>query len=209
MSVKFFSKLSQNFLELLDNDENYYDITIEVASNNRSSNTNDLVHIRLPNISPEIFQIILRYIYGGILSLNEQDTSDILKILAAADELCLQELIDYLQGDDLQMKEVEVWDRVLEWGLAQNSTLISDPDTWTDDDYRMMENTLQRCLPLIRFFSLSSKEFLQNIDPYKKLLNSQLYKDLLNSYMNPDSIPNDNISLPRNIHIDEVIDSTI
>ncbi|PKY21652.1 hypothetical protein RhiirB3_501014, partial [Rhizophagus irregularis] len=215
-----------------------------------------------------------RYIYGGILSLNEQDTSDILKILAAADELCLQELIDYLQGylienksewieqnfelthrisfqsnnlleiqqfctnlmakspeiifdsfdftslpetsliklierDDLQMKEVEVWDRVLEWGLAQNSTLISDPDTWTDDDYRMMENTLQRCLPLIRFFSLSSKEFLQNIDPYKKLLNSQLYKDLLNSYMNPDSIPNDNISLPRNIHIDEVIDSTI
>src|SRR6266480_3660720 len=38
-----------------------------------------------------------RYIYGGILSLNEQETSEFLKVLAAADVLCLQELIDYLQ----------------------------------------------------------------------------------------------------------------
>src|SRR5436190_20420776 len=38
-----------------------------------------------------------RYIYGGILSLNEQDTSEFLKVLVAADVLCLQEIIDYLQ----------------------------------------------------------------------------------------------------------------
>ena len=61
-----------------------------------------------------------------------------------------------------------------------------------------MENTLQHCIPLIRFFSLSSKEFLHKVSPYKKLLNHVLYKDLLNSYMNPDSEPNDsNISLSR------------
>ncbi|GES93617.1 hypothetical protein GLOIN_2v1773702 [Rhizophagus clarus] len=245
-----------------------------VLASNRRNNDNVLVHIKLPNISPEIFQIILKYIYGGILLLNEQDTSDILKILAAADELCLQELINYLQEylienksewimqnfelahrisfqsdnlseiqqyctnlmakspekifnsfdfislpeksliklikrDDLQMKEIEVWEHVLKWGLSQNSTLIQDPDTWNDDDFVAMKNTLQHCLPLIRFFSLSSKEFLQKVDPYKKLLKPQLYKDLLNSYMNPDSIPDDNISLPRNIHIDGVIDSII
>ena len=39
-----------------------------------------------------------RYIYGGIFSLNGQDNSDILKYLMAADELLLQELVDYLQG---------------------------------------------------------------------------------------------------------------
>jgi hypothetical protein len=38
-----------------------------------------------------------RYIYGGILSLNEHDTSEILKLLLAANELLLQELVDYLQ----------------------------------------------------------------------------------------------------------------
>ncbi|PKY47599.1 BTB-domain-containing protein [Rhizophagus irregularis] len=296
MSAEFFSKLSQNYIELLKDDE-YYDITIEVgedpnvkifrahmnilcyrssyfrralASNKKKDNV--LAHIKFPNISPEIFQIILRYIYGGILSLNEQKTSDFLKVLAAADELRLQELVDHLQKylienksewmeenfeftqrislqsnnfvelqqfcanfiakspeqifksltsisekflislikrDDLQMKEIEVWEHVLKWGLAQNSTLVSDPNVWSDDDFKTMENTLQHCLPYVRLFSISSKEFSQKVRPYKKLLNKQLYEDLLNSYLDSDREPTENISLPRSIEIDGIIDSKI
>jgi hypothetical protein len=84
---KFLPKLSQNLLEILEDNE-YYDITIEVGNdpyvkifrahmvilNYRSSylrrilstNVNKkkddgiLTHIKLPNILPEIFQIILR-----------------------------------------------------------------------------------------------------------------------------------------------------
>ncbi|GBC05436.1 hypothetical protein RclHR1_06220009 [Rhizophagus clarus] len=108
------------------------------------------------------------------------------------------------------MKEVEIWEHVLQWGLAQNSTLIADSGTWTDDDFKTMENTLNNCIPLIRFYSLSSKEFLHKVSPYKNLLNRQLYKDLLNSYMDPDHESNyDNISLPRNIKTDMIIDSNI
>jgi hypothetical protein len=133
------------------------------------------------------------------------------KIFKSFDFTSLTEksLIQLIKRDDLQMKEIEVWEHVLKWGLAQNSTLISDPDTWTDDDFKIMENKLQHCLPLIRFFSLSSQEFLQKVDPYKKLLKPQVYKDLLNSYMNPIIEPKDNISLPRYIVKDEVIDSKI
>src|SRR6266498_4687299 len=83
---KLLPKLSQNLLEIL-NDEIYYDITIEVGndpyvkifrahivilhyrspylqrmlSTNKKKNDGTLVHIKLPNILPEIFQIILRY----------------------------------------------------------------------------------------------------------------------------------------------------
>ncbi|GBC11665.2 BTB/POZ protein [Rhizophagus irregularis DAOM 181602=DAOM 197198] len=64
-----------------------------MASNKKKDN--GLAHIKFPNISPEIFQIILRYIYGGTLSLNEQETSDFLKVLAVADELRLQELNNF------------------------------------------------------------------------------------------------------------------
>src|SRR6201992_3015976 len=39
-----------------------------------------------------------RYIYGGTLSLDEYDISDILKILVVANELSLQELVTYLQS---------------------------------------------------------------------------------------------------------------
>ena len=83
----FLPKLSQNLLKILD-DEEYYDITIEVCndpyvkifrahmvilnyrsnylrrilSTNKKKNDETLIHIKLPNISPEIFQIILRYL---------------------------------------------------------------------------------------------------------------------------------------------------
>jgi hypothetical protein len=84
MSIKFFTKLSQNYIELLKDDE-YYDVTIEVGedpnvkifrahmnilcyrspylrrilASNKKNNDNVLAHIKLPNISSETFQIIL------------------------------------------------------------------------------------------------------------------------------------------------------
>jgi hypothetical protein len=87
MADRLLSKLSQNLLEILDDDE-YYDITIEVGngpyakifhahmvilsyrspylkrilSTNKKKNDGTLTHIKLPNILPEIFQIILRYL---------------------------------------------------------------------------------------------------------------------------------------------------
>ncbi|EXX62075.1 hypothetical protein RirG_165090 [Rhizophagus irregularis DAOM 197198w] len=299
MIAQFFSKLSQNYIELLKDDE-YYDVTIEVGedpnvkifrahmnilcyrspylrqalASNKKNNDNILSHIKLPNTSPEIFQIILEYIYGGILSLGEKDTSDFLKVLATADKLSLQELVDYLQGylienrsewleqhfgftqqissqsnnllrlqefctnlmvqspekvlkslnftsfpekslisiiksDDLQMKEIEVWEYVLKWGLAQNPTLIPDLKTWSDDDFKTMKNTLQHCLPFVRFYCLSPKEFSQKVRPYQKLLNQQLYEDMLLFYLDPDSVSSHNIQLPRKIKINKNIEEVI
>ncbi|GBB96919.1 hypothetical protein RclHR1_28700001 [Rhizophagus clarus] len=105
-------KLSQNLLEIL-NEEEYYDVTIEVGndpyvkvfrahmvishyhspylqrilSTNKKKNDETLSLIKLPNVSPEIFQIILSYIYGGRLSLKEYDVTNIIKIPIAANEL--------------------------------------------------------------------------------------------------------------------------
>jgi hypothetical protein len=85
MSTQFFTKLSQNYIELLKDDE-YYDVTIEVgedpnvkifrahmnilcyrspylrrilASNKKKNDSNGIVHIKLPNISSELFQLML------------------------------------------------------------------------------------------------------------------------------------------------------
>ncbi|GET01087.1 BTB/POZ protein [Rhizophagus clarus] len=98
-------------------------------------------------------------------------------------------LVLLIKRDDLQMKEVEIWEHVLKWGLAQNPTLFLDPVTWTDEYFKMMKNTLRSCLPLVRFSSLSSEEFAQKVRPYKKLSEHQLYEDLLNSYLDPNIEP--------------------
>ncbi|RIA86074.1 hypothetical protein C1645_780460, partial [Glomus cerebriforme] len=80
MSTTFFSRLSQNYIEILKDDE-YYDITIEVGNDpnvkifrahiiilcyrssflrrtlasNKKNDDSTLIHIKFPNISPEIF----------------------------------------------------------------------------------------------------------------------------------------------------------
>ena len=82
MSTQFFSKLSHNYIELLEDNE-YYDVTIEAGEDPNvkifrahmnilcyrspylrrslaSNKRNTLTHFKLPNISPEIFQIILK-----------------------------------------------------------------------------------------------------------------------------------------------------
>ena len=45
-----------------------------------------------------------RYIYGGTLSLEEHDISDVIKILVSANELGFQELVIYLQSFLLENK---------------------------------------------------------------------------------------------------------
>ena len=83
---KFLPKLSQNLLQILDDNE-YYDITVEVGNDpyvkifrahmvilnyrspylrrilptDKKKNDGTLAHIKLSNILPETFQIILRY----------------------------------------------------------------------------------------------------------------------------------------------------
>ena len=85
MSVQFFSKPSQNYIEILEDDE-YYDITIEVGkdpnvkifrahmiilcyrspflrrtlASNKKNNDGGLTHIKLTSILPEAFQVILK-----------------------------------------------------------------------------------------------------------------------------------------------------
>ncbi|UZO04397.1 uncharacterized protein OCT59_024783 [Rhizophagus irregularis] len=123
-NFKFLPKLSQNFLEILNDDEYYDHINIEVGDNphvktfhahmvilshrspylrrklstNKKNNDGTLTRIELPNILPEIFVIILRYIYSGKLSLKEIDPTNIIKLLVAANELSLQELVTYIQS---------------------------------------------------------------------------------------------------------------
>ncbi|GBC31930.2 BTB/POZ protein [Rhizophagus irregularis DAOM 181602=DAOM 197198] len=69
-----------------------------------------MTHIKLPNILPEIFQMILRYIYGGRLSLEEYDTSDIIKILIASNDFntlknTLQQIIPLIKFYNLTPSE--------------------------------------------------------------------------------------------------------
>jgi hypothetical protein len=100
-------------------------------------------------------------------------------------------LISLIQNDNFQMSEVHIWEHILKWGHAQNPELPSDPTNFSKDDFNILKNTLQQFIPFIRFYNLSSKEFLDKVLPYKKILSKELYKDLLINHLSihPDSKP--------------------
>ena len=79
-------------------------------------------------------------------------------------------LVSIIQSENLQMSEIQVWENVLKWGLAQNPELPSDPEDFSEEDFNVLKNSLQQCIPFIKFYNLTSEEFSDKVLPYEKIL---------------------------------------
>ena len=137
--------------------------------------------------------------YDSLLELQKLCTDIITnepeKIFESVDFISIPEksLVSIVQNENLQMSEVRIWEHVLKWGLSQNLELPSDPASFSKEDFKTLKGTLQQCVPLIRFNNLSSKEFMDKVLPYEKILPKELYKDLLKTFLSisPDSRPSE------------------
>ncbi|RHZ49359.1 hypothetical protein Glove_522g32 [Diversispora epigaea] len=119
MSLKFFDKLSQNFIELL-NDKDDYNVLIEVENKEKTftahsnvlkcrsphfrkeldtitPNKNNVKTIIKQDISSQIIDLILKYIYGGIINLENVETRIIFDLMLAANKFELEELSKKLE----------------------------------------------------------------------------------------------------------------
>ncbi|KAG9295544.1 hypothetical protein G9A89_004611 [Geosiphon pyriformis] len=215
---------------------------------------NNTIIFDKPNISPNIFEIILRYIYNGEISLNKHEVSTILELLVIADELILENIIDHLEDyliehhakeleenfatlqrtsfmhdsfkklqnfcaeiaannpaivfnsqdftslsenvlssiltrDDLNIEESEIWQKIVEWGVAKldNNIQLEKVLNWTDENFNAFKESIERLLPLIRFFNISSVDFYHKVKPFARILPGTLYEDLLHHYLVPGS----------------------
>ncbi|RHZ51194.1 hypothetical protein Glove_482g69 [Diversispora epigaea] len=287
MNFKFFDKLSQDFSELI-NDKKEYNVIIEVDKeiNKKSFTAHSVVlryrspyfdkelesatasenHIKTiikPSISAQIFEIILKYIYGGIVNIEDTNTKTIYELMINANELELKELsvklesyliefkaswlrtyfslvyrsvfnsnefkdlkkfyndiivkypnlifdsedftslqetalISILKRDDLNVEEIKIWDYVIKWGIAQNPTLPTNSEKWSNENFMTLKMTLQHCLPLIRYFHIPGKDIWKNIKPYEKILEKQLWDDMILHSMSPNE-PINSFVLPARI----------
>jgi hypothetical protein len=115
-------------------------------------------------------------------------------------------LISLIQRDNIQMDDIKVWDHVLRWGIAQNPELPSDPSNYSKDDFNILKNTLHKCIPFIKFYNLTSEEFLSKAFPYKKIIPKELRDDLLKYFLNPN---NQSVKKLENLNNSKSIDSRI
>ncbi|RHZ75059.1 hypothetical protein Glove_217g283 [Diversispora epigaea] len=245
----------------------------ELANTIPNDDNNNIKTITKPNISSQIFEIILKYIYGGIIDTENMDTRTIYDFMEVANELEFEELSEKLENhlieskaswlkthftfvyhsifknnkfqnlknfcnniiakhpnlifeyteftslpesalvsilnrDDLQMKESEIWDYLIKWGISRNPTLPEKLKEWSDENFMTLKTTVQQCLPLIRYFHVSSSDVMDKVKPYKKILDKQLWNDLKQFLLLPDR-PVKSIILPPRLILTQELSARI
>ncbi|CAG8588101.1 23559_t:CDS:2 [Dentiscutata erythropus] len=93
-------------------------------------------------------------------------------------KLDLSTLISLLKRDDLSVKEIDIWNHVIDWGICQHPPFNPNISIWTDDDFETLKSRVQQALIHIRFFNISHNDFKSKIIPFKKILSNQLYERL-------------------------------
>jgi hypothetical protein len=97
-------------------------------------------------------------------------------------------LIFILENEKLKLYEIQKWNYIIEWGIAQTPSLtpnISSFTTydnislWTKANFRDLSNTLTQIIPLINLKKITSKDFCNKVKPFKKLLGKNYYDELL------------------------------
>ncbi|CAG8619971.1 6335_t:CDS:2 [Paraglomus occultum] len=87
-------------------------------------------------------------------------------------------LVSLLKRDDLALEEVEIWNRLIKWGIAQNQILAKDVSCWCPEDFVVLQNTLKDCVEHVRFLNMSSEEFAIHVLPYESIIPRQLFRDV-------------------------------
>jgi hypothetical protein len=77
-----------------------------------------------------------------------------------------------LESDRLYLYEVEIWNRVLSWGIKQIPRKLdkSKVKDWTVEDFMELEEILRNCVPLIRFHHIKSNDFYSFVMPFQPII---------------------------------------
>ncbi|KAG9287966.1 hypothetical protein G9A89_017561 [Geosiphon pyriformis] len=87
-------------------------------------------------------------------------------IFNSNDFLSLEEsiLASLLQMEDLEIEEVEVWQSLIKWGIGNTSKIIEKAlVNWDAEDFAALEKTIQKCIPLIRYYVISGDDYFDHI----------------------------------------------
>jgi hypothetical protein len=81
-----------------------------------------------------------------------------------------------LESDRLNFYEIEIWNRVLNWGIKQIPGKLDKfkVEDWTTEDFTELEEKLKNCVPLIRFHHIKSEDFCKFVIPFQPII-SGLY----------------------------------
>jgi hypothetical protein len=83
------------------------------------------------------------------------------------------------KSDDLPLDEIDIWNNLIKWCQAQNSNISQDPTHWNNEEITIMERTIHKFIPLIRFCYISPESFVVKVFPFKDIMPRNLINDIL------------------------------
>ncbi|GBC07370.1 hypothetical protein RclHR1_07410006 [Rhizophagus clarus] len=110
-----------------------------------------------------------------------------------------------LKRDDFLLDEIVIWDSLIKWSFAQNPSIQKDVKKWKKEDITIMERTLHKLIPLIRFYHMTSGDFISKVYPFKELLPEDIINNLLAFHTSQNKKLCVDIQLPRNPKYDSII----
>ncbi|CAG8576747.1 578_t:CDS:2 [Funneliformis caledonium] len=129
------------------------------------------------------------------------------ELVLCSDDFCLLEenaLLTLLKRDDLLIDELTLWDYLINWGITSTG-LSRNLSEWTNKDYEILSEKVEKCLPSIRFLHISSGDFYKRIKPFAPIIPVELYEDILQYHLVPEHQPSENLIQPKRVTIDSVI----
>ncbi|GES94186.1 hypothetical protein GLOIN_2v1769951 [Rhizophagus clarus] len=131
--------------------KNYEKLLLEgygALSNEWAKQEDGKIVFNKPNMSPPIFDVILKYIYTGSTNVEDQDGEFILSLLTAADELILHELVEEVQHHLVNNRAAWIQENfchVLDFAFSHTTynqlqdhcleAICADPPLLFDSDY--------------------------------------------------------------------------
>ncbi|RGB39911.1 hypothetical protein C1646_739878 [Rhizophagus diaphanus] len=95
-----------------------------------------------------------------------------------------------LDQENLNIEEIIIWDKMIEWGIARNPSLADkEIAKWREDDFIILQKSLKRLIPLIRYYDIFSKDYFVKISPYEKILPEELNNDIFQYHVIKGYIP--------------------
>ncbi|CAG8666911.1 1662_t:CDS:2, partial [Funneliformis mosseae] len=102
----------------------------------------------------------------------------------------LEILLDILARNNHSVKQIEIWEKLMLWSIAQSNELPSDKTKWTQNEVSIFGKIIQPFIPHIKFKEISPADFIQKVKPFKNAFDTDLYIQILEHYSFDDNVQN-------------------
>src|SRR5205823_12189178 len=101
--------------------------------------------------------------------------------------------------------EITIGENLLKWTCGQYPVIQQDINKWDKNEFTVMERRLSRFISSIRFYYISSEDFLLKVYPFKESLPNDLINNIFAYHMAPNNRQNIDIQHCRKSRYSSVI----